>query len=94
MIPLSGPADARLNAAFTSSLVTSRPSTATKSTTETVGVGTRKEMPVNLPLSSGITRATALAAPVSAGTMFMAAARASRGSLDTTSRTFCEFVYE
>ena len=67
---------------------------ATKSTTETVGVGTRNAMPVNLPLSSGITRATALAAPVSAGTMFSAADRASRGSFATTSRSFCEFVYE
>src|SRR6266550_2325033 len=37
MIPLSGPAEARLNAALTSSLVTSRFRFAVKSTTETVG---------------------------------------------------------
>ena len=35
-----------------------------RSTTETVGVGTRNAMPVSLPLTSGQTRPTALAAPV------------------------------
>ena len=51
---------------------------AVKSTTLTVGTGTRNAMPVNLPCSSGMTRPTAFAAPVPAGTMFKAAARASR----------------
>ena len=37
---------------------------AVKSTTETVGVGTRRDQPVNFPLSEGITLATACAAPV------------------------------
>ncbi len=46
-----------------------------RSTTETVGTGTRRAMPVNLPLTSGQTRATALAAPVAEGMMFCAAVR-------------------
>ena len=40
----------------------------------TVETGTRNAMPVNLPCSSGITRPTAFAAPVEAGTMFSDAA--------------------
>ena len=47
-----------------------------KSTTETFGVGTRIETPSSLPLSSGSTRPTALAAPVEVGIMVSAAARA------------------
>ena len=47
-----------------------------KSTTLTVGVGTRKDMPVSLPLTSGMARPTALAAPVPDGMMFTAAALA------------------
>src|SRR5690606_18297713 len=41
-----------------------------RSTTDTSGVGTRKDIPVNLPFSSGITLPTALAAPVDEGIMF------------------------
>ncbi|KAF4522454.1 hypothetical protein B566_EDAN002538 [Ephemera danica] len=41
-----------------------------RSTTETSWTGTRKAMPVSLPLSSGMTLPTALAAPVDAGMMF------------------------
>ena len=37
---------------------------------ETVGVGTRKAIPLNLPLSCGNTRLTAFAAPVVVGMMF------------------------
>ena len=54
---------------------------AVKSTTETVGVGTRRDQPVNFPLSEGITLATACAAPVEVGMMLQAAARARRRSL-------------
>merc|ERR1719422_1301623 len=46
-----------------------------RSTTDTSGVGTRKAIPVNLPLRSGITFPTALAAPVEEGMMFWAAPR-------------------
>lgn len=44
-----------------------------KSTTDTFATGTRKAIPVNLPLSDGITLPTAFAAPVAAGIMFWAA---------------------
>ena len=46
-----------------------------RSTTETVGVGTRKAMPVSLPFTSGRTSATARAAPVADGMMLIAAER-------------------
>ena len=46
-----------------------------RSTTETSKVGTRNAIPVSLPLTSGITRAQALAAPVEEGMMLPAAAR-------------------
>jgi hypothetical protein len=47
-----------------------------RSTTETFGVGTRMATPSSLPLSSGSTRPTALAAPVEVGIIDIAAARA------------------
>uniref|UniRef100_A0A8C0RP44 Uncharacterized protein n=1 Tax=Canis lupus familiaris TaxID=9615 RepID=A0A8C0RP44_CANLF len=40
-----------------------------RSTTDTLGVGTQKAMPVSFPFSSGMTLPTALAAPVEAGMM-------------------------
>ena len=46
-----------------------------------VAVGTRKAMPSNNPLSSGIVSVVATAAPVEAGIIFSAAARARRMSL-------------
>ncbi len=49
-----------------------------KSTTDTSGTGTRKAMPVSLPLRAGMTLPTALAAPVEAGIMFWKAPRPSR----------------
>src|SRR5579883_2081786 len=78
MMPASGPSAAALKAALTSSTVTSAPRSAVKSTTDTVGVGTRKAMPPKRPFSSGMTRPTALAAPVEDGTMFRAAAAMAR----------------
>jgi len=45
-----------------------------KSTTDTLVVGTLNDIPVSLPLSSGITLPTALAAPVEAGMIFAPAA--------------------
>ncbi len=56
-------------------------SVATKSTTETVAVGTRRARPSSLPARSGITSPSARAAPVVVGMMFAAAARARRKSL-------------
>ena len=49
----------------------------TKSTMDTLAVGTRIARPFSLPASDGITRPMALAAPVLVGTIFCAAARAS-----------------
>ena len=71
---------AAAKAAFTSSRVTSRSSTATRSVADPSGTGTRIEMPSSLPSSSGITRPIALAAPVVVGITLMAAARARRRS--------------
>ena len=51
-----------------------------RSTQLTFAVGTRKLMPVSLPLTSGITSAQAFAAPVEAGMMFMYAFRPPRQS--------------
>src|SRR5262249_48380377 len=48
-ISFIGPPAASFTEALTSSIVASRESSAVKSTTETVGVGTRKASPVNLP---------------------------------------------
>lgn len=58
----------------------------TRSTMETFGVGTRRAMPLSLPLSSGSTSDTALAAPVEVGTMERQAARARRRSRWDASR--------
>ncbi|KAG9151299.1 hypothetical protein Leryth_002832 [Lithospermum erythrorhizon] len=76
-MPFNGPSAAFLKAALTSSAVIPFFSTLmTRSTTETLGVGTRRAMPFSLPLSWGSTRETALAAPVLVGTMLSAAALA------------------
>ena len=92
-MPFIGPAAAARNASSSSSVVVSFSMSATKSTTETVDTGTRMAMPSNLPSSSGMTRATALAAPVVVGMMFMAAARARRRSLCGKSRMRWSLVY-
>ena len=48
-----------------------------KFTTDTLGVGTEKAMPVNFPFNSGMTLPTALVVPVETGIMFRAAPRPS-----------------
>ena len=93
-MPFIGPPAASRNASFSSATLVGRSTSAVKSTTLTVGVGTRRLRPSNLPLRSGITRASAFAAPVEVGMMFSAAARARRGSLCATSRMRWSFVYE
>src|SRR5215475_9649101 len=84
-MPLSWLAAASLTALVISSLSVLRLATNLKSTTETLGVGTRMATPSSLPLSSGSTRPTALAAPVEVGIMERAAARARYRSLCITS---------
>src|SRR5690606_10488404 len=56
-------------------------SSTVRSTTETSEVGTRNDIPVSLPSSSGITLPTALAAPVLDGMMFSRIPRPPRQSL-------------
>src|ERR1043166_8851502 len=56
-MPRSSSLAAFFSAALTSSLVVSRSTSITTSTSETFGVGTRTLMPSNLPLSSGSARA-------------------------------------
>src|ERR1700709_490401 len=75
-MPLSAPDAAARIAPFTSSTVVGRLATNFKSTSDTFGVGTRTDTPSRLPLSSGSTRPTALAAPVEVGIIDSAAARA------------------
>ena len=61
---------------------------------DTSGVGTRMELPVSLPSSSGSALATALAAPVSVITMFSAAERPRRSPLWKLSIRFWSLVNE
>ena len=58
----------------TSSNLASFLSFTVRSTTDTFKVGTLKAIPVNFPFNSGITRPTALAAPVELGMIFPLAA--------------------
>src|SRR6185437_6594026 len=66
-MPLSAPAAAALIAPLISSTLVGRLATNLRSTSDTFGVGTRTETPSSLPLSSGRTNPTALAAPVDVG---------------------------
>ena len=91
-MPLSGPAAAARNASLMAWAVVSSRRLTAKSTMLTVGVGTRRLKPSTLPLSSGMTRARAFAAPVVVGIMFRPAERARRGSLWATSRIFWSLV--
>uniref|UniRef100_A0A452EWL3 Uncharacterized protein n=1 Tax=Capra hircus TaxID=9925 RepID=A0A452EWL3_CAPHI len=75
-MPLRGPSDACFTTFFISSYLAGFSRQQVRSTMDTLGVGTRKAMPVSFPLSSGMTLPTALAAPVEAGMMFWAAVMA------------------
>merc|ERR1719407_426391 len=78
--PFIDVSEASLIAATMSSMVASFSSLHVRSTTDTSGVGTRKAIPVSLPLSDGITLPTAFAAPVAEGMMFCEAQRPPRQS--------------
>src|SRR5207253_6478242 len=80
-MPFMGPFAAAFKAAFTESLLAGLSTKTVRSTTLTLGVGTRMAYPSSLPFSSGMTRCNALAAPVELGIMLRAAARARRKSL-------------
>ncbi|KAJ1078497.1 hypothetical protein K5549_000679 [Capra hircus] len=75
-MPLRGPSDACFTTFFISSYLAGFSRQQVRSTMDTLGVGTRKAMPVSFPLSSGMTLPTALAAPVEAGMMFWVAVMA------------------
>merc|ERR1712137_418931 len=79
--PFMSPSQASLMAATMSSYLAPFSRRQVRSTTETSGVGTRKAMPVNLPLSLGRHLPTAFAAPVEEGMMFWDAQRPPRQSL-------------
>merc|ERR1712182_136118 len=79
--PFIEPSDSALMTATIWSIVSSFSILHVRSTTETSGVGTRKAIPVSLPLREGMTLPTALAAPVAEGMMFCDAQRPPRQSL-------------
>src|SRR5215470_8738736 len=92
-MPFIGPSDAAFIAALISSYLAGLANRHVKSTTETFDTGTRNAIPVNLPLRSGITSVTALAAPVLDGIIFAPAARPPRQSfLEGPSTVFCVAV--
>src|SRR5438552_2071688 len=66
-MPLRGPFAASRIAALTVCSVAGFSSSAVRSTSETLGVGTRTGMPSSLPLSAGMTRPIARAATVAVG---------------------------
>src|SRR5262249_28070448 len=93
MMPFMEPSEAAFTAALISSYVPGLANRHVKSTTETLVVATRNAMPVSLPLRSGMTLPTALAAPVVEGMIFVEAARPPLQSfLDGPSTVFCEAV--
>ena len=93
-MPASRPLAAAPKAALTSSALAFLSTSATRSTTDTFGVGTRIAMPSRRPCSSGSTWPTATAAPVVVGIIETPAARARRRSLCGRSSSFWSFVYE
>src|SRR5215470_5052996 len=93
MMPFMGPSEAAFRVALISSYLAGLANRHVKSTTETFAVGTRNAIRVNLPLRSGITLPTALAAPVLEGMIFAAAARPPRQSFfEGLSTVFCVAV--
>ena len=74
-------AAASAKAWLTSSTVTVPGTTAVTSVIEPSATGTRRAEPFRRPFMDSITRPVARAAPLEAGTMLMAAARARRRSL-------------
>ena len=85
-MPSISPRDASRSTWLISSALVALSVWKVRSTTETFGVGTRMEMPSNLPFSSGSTRPTAFAAPVVVGIIDSAAARPRLQSLCGKSR--------
>src|SRR5205823_5425366 len=93
-MPFRGPAAASRNALLTCSTEAGFASSAVRSTTETLIVGTRMAIPSSLPFKCGSTSPTAVAAPVVVGIMLTAPARARRRSLCGKSWMGWSLVYE
>ncbi|MCY1432757.1 hypothetical protein D9M71_487650 [compost metagenome] len=91
-MPFNSFSEASFNAALIVSFDTSAFSSTTKSTHDTLGVGTRIEKPSSLPFNCGNTFDTATAAPVVVGIIDTAPARARRGSECGKSRIRWSFV--
>ena len=72
---LEGASDACFTTFLMSSYLAAFSRRQVRFTTDTLGVGTRKAMPVSFPFRSGMTFPTALAAPMEAGLMLWAAPR-------------------
>ena len=81
------PVDASLMAWLTPVMSVACSTSATMSTRDTFGVGTRTAMPSMRPCTSGMTTPVARAAPVVVGIMDTAPARARRRSLCGWSRS-------
>uniref|UniRef100_A0A5F9DUW1 Secreted protein n=1 Tax=Oryctolagus cuniculus TaxID=9986 RepID=A0A5F9DUW1_RABIT len=79
-MPFRGPSGACFTTFLMSSYLAAFSRWQVRSTTDTLGVGTRKAMPVSFPFSSGMTLPTPLATPVEAGMMCWVAPRPSRHS--------------
>jgi len=86
-MPLRSVSDLRLSSARISSSLAPVLRVMVRSTTETLGVGTLKAMPVSLPLREGMTLPTALAAPVEDGMMLLSAQRPPLQSFEETAST-------
>ena len=82
--------EASLTLAHTSAYVAGFLSLTLRSTTDTSAVGTLYAIPVILPLSDGITSATAFAAPVVVGMMLLnTLLPVLQSFIDLASTTFC-----
>merc|ERR1719499_1290533 len=91
--PFISPSARRFISAQISSYVVGFSNSTVRSTTDTSIVGTRRAIPVSLPLTAGITLATALAAPVDEGIMLPDPARPPRQSFfEAPSTVGCDAV--
>jgi len=87
-MPLRSVADLRLSSARISWSVAPVVSVTVRSTTDTLGVGTLKAMPVSLPFNEGMILPIALATLVVVGMMLLSAQRPRLSFEDTESTVF------
>src|SRR5258706_6781795 len=93
MMPFRSPSEASFMAALILSYEAGLTSLTARSPTDTSATGTRNDMPVSFPFNSGMTKATALAAPVEEGIIFWYAPLPPRQSfMEGLSTVFCVAV--